>query len=254
MLSSILGWNSMPLAIHHRAIDPQFVANSFGICTCKTPRSADFLSPAVSALAQTPRICTFHSHFKSRSFCTCPAPPPISFSFCTYENGGYPPSSRVTRMSAQFTRHELRPPLERGGPTPFTRRGGRCTLRTLSTLDSRRSTSRIYLCDLPQLRNSISRNPFVFNAIRIPGGGGYPGFYAIHFQLLTRLPDITASTFSKTPPREVAGNACETRSRSFGICLSPARGHSQRKETSAPPRRPAPEHLGTIPFPSPNVH
>ena len=121
-------------------------------------------------------------------------------------------------------------------------------------LNSGLPTSRIHLYDLPQLRNSISRNPFLFNTVRIPGGRGYPGSYATQFQLLTRLRKMTASTFSQTPPRAGLGNACGTCSPSFGTCLSPARRHSQRKESSAPARRPLPQHSGTIPFASPNVY
>ena len=74
-------------------------------------------------------------------------------------------------MCAQFSRHELRPPLECGGSTPFTRGDGRGSPSCLSTLHSQLSTPRIYLYDLPQLRNSMSPNPFVFNGVRTPGGG-----------------------------------------------------------------------------------
>jgi len=63
-------------------------AISRSICTYATPRNPSLLNPFLSAHTKLPRICTFHSYFKSRPFCTYARTRAISFRFCRYKNRG----------------------------------------------------------------------------------------------------------------------------------------------------------------------
>ena len=82
----------MSLAIHHRTPRsfPQALSNLH-------LQTAPPLTPVVSAHTSTSRICSFHCHLKSRSFCTYSPAPDNSFRFCTCKNrgeGGMPLSCR----------------------------------------------------------------------------------------------------------------------------------------------------------------
>src|SRR5208282_5846563 len=86
----------------HRAIlirEPaaQISANSLGFCTYTPSHCCNSLTLAVSAVAKSPRICTFHSYLNSCIFNASTARrafvSPKSFGLCRYKNRGrgYPP-------------------------------------------------------------------------------------------------------------------------------------------------------------------
>ena len=63
-------------------------ANSRRICTYAILLYPLSINHLVSAHTNPPRICTFHSYFKSRSFCTYARTCANSFRFCTCKSKG----------------------------------------------------------------------------------------------------------------------------------------------------------------------
>jgi len=71
----------MTLPIPIRVRNDASRAKRFGFCTCTPAFLREDPTPLLSADTKLPRICTFHSYLKSRSFNRCAPLEPISFSF-----------------------------------------------------------------------------------------------------------------------------------------------------------------------------
>ena len=78
----------MKLATPLREPLDESLANSCTLCRYTPSLGLVRLTPLHSALTKSPRICTFHSYLKPRSFNRCAPLEPISFSFCRCEIRG----------------------------------------------------------------------------------------------------------------------------------------------------------------------
>jgi len=151
-------------------------ANSRSICTYATTRNPPFLNPFLSAHTKLPRICTFHSYFKSRRFCTYARTHANSFRFCSCKTGTVPPLRRQLRGFSAVTHFASRLNPSARFSFALLRVSAPWREAPRFAFDSALAKPKIYPVDLQDLRNSISRNSYIPKRLEIPGGGGYANF------------------------------------------------------------------------------
>ena len=146
-----------------RGPQPFLSSISCKMCSYKTSAHPFSASPVDSAVAICPCICTFCSHFNSRSFNTYLLLFANFFPLCSYKKGG-----RGLLPHFRLRRHHCRRASSRS-PQVFTLSRLSCPHSQLTTF---RSSSSSRPPQNPVLRNPIRLTPLECMFMSCTGGGG----------------------------------------------------------------------------------